>query len=325
MGRIGTWSLVAGVAALAVAATVDAVRGGADGPRAEPPAPAETEPIETDEPWSLGAVEELETGDARGALLVADASCEVRELELPGLVVRRQGRPVCAFTTSPGGWIGPEPRVLAPGAELVARCRDGAVEVFAQGWRRVARFPGCAPAWTPDGRLAFLRDGELVVASPCDERWSCEETLVGRDALARLFGRAPWAFRAPVLREVAWLSRRTVAAIVRDPALERDAIAVLRGAELVGGLPFVYERLAGLRASPRGSFAAARVNDRALVLVNREGKFVGTTFRGARAVTWSPDERWSAFATGEGVYVVPASRPNRPVLLRLDAVDVAWR
>jgi hypothetical protein len=329
VGRIGTWLLVVGVAGLGVAATVDAVRGGPDAPESEPPATTETDPAEDEEPaperWSRRAVAELEAGGARGALLVANADCEVTELELPSLVASRQGRPACGFTISPGGWIGAEPRVLAPGAEVIARPREEFVELFGDGSRLLARVTGTGPAWTPDGRLTVLRDGGLVAVSPCDEEWSCEEEILSRGELARLFGRNPWSFRAPVLVEAAWLSRGTYAALVRDAELRQSAIAVLRGADLVGGPPFVYDELEALRASPRGGFAAARVGERGLVVVDGRGSFVGTTFRAASAIAWSPDDVWTAYATAEGVWLVRAGRGNRPLLLSLEAVDVAWR
>ena len=331
MGRTGTWLLVAAVAALGIAATVDAVRGGGGEAQADEPAAPETEPNgEAEQPpplsrWPRWAVGELESGGARGALLVANGDCEVTVLELPALVASRQGRPACAFTTSPGAWIGSEPRVVAPGAELVARPREEVVELVGDGSQLLARVAGTGPAWTPDGRLTVLRGGELIAVSPCDEDWSCEERVMTPDALARLFGRNPWSFREPVLTAVAWLSRDTYAALVRDGEQELSAIAVLRGAELVGGPPFVYENLESLRASPQGSFAATRVGERGLVVVDGKGNFVGTTFRAASGIAWSPDERWTAYATGDGVYVVRTGRGNRPILLPLDAVDVAWR
>lgn len=333
MGRIGTWLLVAAVAGIGVAATVDALRGGPD----EPPAEAAETTAEASEPvadgaplpsrWPRRAAAFLEEGGARGALLVADAECAVTELELPALLVSRQGRPACAFTTSPGGWIAAAPRVLAPGAEVIARCGedDAETEILGDGSQLLARVDGCEPAWTPDGRLAVLRDGGLVVVSPCDEAWSCEETVLDRAGLADIFGRNPWSFRAPELTAVAWLSRATYAALVRDPEQGLSAIAVLNGSDLVGGPPFVYEDLQSLRASPQGSFAATRVGERGLVVVDSTGSFVGTTFRAASGIAWSPDERWTAYATAEGVWVVRTGRGNRPLLLPLSAVDVAWR
>jgi hypothetical protein len=332
VGRIRTWLLVVGVVGLGIAATVDAVRGGPAAPErdGETTEAVETGPtVETPAPqrWSRRARAELEAGGARGALLVANADCEVTEVEIPSLVVSRQGRPACAFSISPGPWIGAEPRVVAPGAEIVARCRDDgeAVELFGDGSTLLARVAGCAPAWTPDGRLGVLRDGGLVVVSPCDETWSCEEELLDRAGLGRLFGRNPWSFREPRLTAVAWLSPESYAALVRDDEQGVSAIAVLRGDELVGGPPFVYDELETLRASPRGGFAATRVGERGLVVVDAHGSFVGTTFRAASGIAWSPDETWSAYATAEGVWLVRTERGNRPLLLPFEAVDVAWR
>ena len=179
MGRIGTWLLVVAVAALGIAATVDALRGGeaAPGPEAAETTNAEPDPLaDVDEQpagWSRRAAAALEEGGARGALLVADADCAVTVLEIPSLLVSRQGRPACGFTTSPGGWIGADPRVVAPGAEVIARGGEGdaETEIFGDGSQLLARVAGCGPAWTPDGRLSVLRDGVLVAVSSCDAEW----------------------------------------------------------------------------------------------------------------------------------------------------------
>lgn len=329
MNRAVTWLLLLAVSGIALAAAVDALRGedaGAEEP--EPPAATEAVTVEVSverDRWRLRAIEELEQGGARGALLVADEECNVVEVALPSLVERRQHRPVCAFSTTPRGWFAPDPRVVAPGGEMVARCVEGVVELYAGGPELVASVPGCSPAWSPHGLLSVIRDGTLVVVRPCRNRWDCEEALVGPAELDRLLGRDPWGFEAPQLRQVAWLSRTTFAALVRDPELGQDAIVVLRGDELVGGPPFAYEELGGLRASPRGGFAAARIGERGLVVVNGEGSYVGTTFRTAHAIAWSPDERWTAFATGDGVYLVRREGGSRPLLLPYESVDVAWR
>ena len=45
----------------------------------------------------------------------------------------------------------------------------------------------------------------------------------------------------------------------------------------------------------------------------------------ARAVTWSPDERWTALAASDGVWVFPSERPRGPVIrIPLDARDLDW-
>jgi hypothetical protein len=45
----------------------------------------------------------------------------------------------------------------------------------------------------------------------------------------------------------------------------------------------------------------------------------------ARAVAWSPDERWTALATDASVYVYPTDRPDELVVrIPLMVRDLAW-
>jgi hypothetical protein len=59
----------------------------------------------------------------------------------------------------------------------------------------------------------------------------------------------------------------------------------------------------------------------------RDGHAVGVPDRvpTARAVAWSPDERWTALATDTSVYVYPTSRPDELVVrIPLAVHDLAW-
>jgi len=50
-----------------------------------------------------------------------------------------------------------------------------------------------------------------------------------------------------------------------------------------------------------------------------------TAVRSPQAVAWSPDERWTALATGHSVYVFASEPPNAPVIrVPLAVRDLDW-
>ena len=306
-----SWLLAAAIAALVVAAAVDALLGGEPEARAPaPPPPQRT--TETDE-----LVDALRERRIAGALLYADERCAVHVLLLPSLEDRLvQGEEACGFRSPASSGAG------------VAECAAGIVEVRdATGLTR--RTPGCAPAWKPNGVLTVVRDGELVELDLRGRtRRLVSRVLVSRRHLARDLTGPPWAFLDPRIREAAWLSDDLAAVVVSDPALERDdVLALYRGRRLIGAPPFPYERLSGLRVSPRGSFVAARVGlpPGGLVLVDRRAELVAIPFRVARAITWSPDEAWTAVASPDTIFIwETGERAVRFVALPIRARDVLW-
>ena len=330
MGRTGTWLLVAAVGVLAVAATVDAVRGRGGEQASEPPATT-TEPARRRGPegeaWRRSAGERLRVRGVRGELLWVDAECRLSALALPALAdVASVRGSACEFTTSPGGTFAANRLVVSPNGRATASCTGGEVEVRGPA-DALMGFRGCAPAWTPDGRLTLVRDGGLVaVPARCVDEGTCARPVLSRADLRRVFGRVPWELREPVLKEVAWLSEETYAAIVSDRATRQDLIAVMRGRSLVTAPPFGYDLLTDLRASPRGTYAAALINRRALVFVDNRGRYQASGLRSAHAVTWSPDEQWTAAATDEGIYVYEtATRAAELIRLPIIASDLVWR
>jgi hypothetical protein len=306
-----SWLLAAAVAALVVAAVVDALVGSEPAARpSEPTPPART--TENDE--LARALRERGIG---GSLVYTDEDCEVHELRLPPLVDREVSvEASCTFAA-------PSPR-----RGIEAECDAGVVEV-STAVAPVGRTRGCAPAWTPSGALTIVRDGELVevdvggTVRPLPTR-----VLVSRGDLARDLTGPPWAIPHPAIREAAWLADDLVALVVSDPAIERDDVLVLyRGRRFVGAPPFPYERLSALRVSPRGSFVAARVGlqPSGLVVVDRRGELIAIPFRVARAITWSPDERWTAVASPDTIFIwETGERAVRFVPLPIRARDVAW-
>jgi hypothetical protein len=88
-----------------------------------------------------------------------------------------------------------------------------------------------------------------------------------------------------------------------------------------------YEDLGALRLSPSGGFVAAQIADPGgVVVVDRDGAPVRPLVRHGSALAWSPDERWIAEATEEGIYVFPADGGTpRVYVLPIVARDLVWR
>jgi hypothetical protein len=331
LGRTGTSLLAAAVAVLAAAALVDAVVGGRSGGDPGPPAPP-PEQRET----GAGGDDFLDDERVVGRVLYVDEACRVRALDLPE--ARRRTTPdrrACEFTSSPGGVLGFDGVVVAPEGRYAAVCRSDRVALLASRGgggdadpvegSLLASWPGCAPAWRPRGSLTLVRDGEVVdvgvpgaVAEP--------RVVLSRADLARAFAGPPWHLRDARAREIAWLDETRLAAVVRDGDGGDDLLALFREGRVVGTTPSPYSALSGLRASPRGSYVAARIGDAsALVLLDREGEFVPTPLRG-HAITWSQDELWTAVAAREAIYVFATEgRANRFARIPIAARDVFWR
>ena len=330
MGRTGTWLVAVGVSVLAAIAAIDALVGsGGSDPGAATSAAAERQ----SEDVALAA-EALRAQSVYGTLLYADLACAVHALPLADVARAGSdaraptGEEACMFATSPGGSFSLGEAAPRPGSDLRAVCARGEVVVGTEDGSVVARAPGCAPAWKPDGDLTAVHGGELVdvAFTPRGVVARPPRVLVGRADIRRVFTGPPWGFAAPAVREAAWLDDERVALIVGDRVTGEDALAVFAGRRLVGGPPFPYEELARLRPSPRGTYVAARVEEPGgIVIVDRRGELVSFPFRGARAVAWSPDEVWTAAATRDSVYIfATGERPSRFARLPIAARDLAW-
>jgi hypothetical protein len=86
-------------------------------------------------------------------------------------------------------------------------------------------------------------------------------------------------------------------------------------------------RLDHLQVSPRGSYVAARVVGSGLIVLGADGRPVAMPpFTAPRSITWSPDERWTAVATENSVFVFrTAAGEARVRRLPVHAYDLAWR
>lgn len=83
-----------------------------------------------------------------------------------------------------------------------------------------------------------------------------------------------------------------------------------------------------IRPSPGGRYYALLGSDPLGAQVfMRDGHAAGVPDRipTARAVAWSPDERWTALATEDAVYVFPSEAPYDPMVrVPLAVHDLDW-
>jgi hypothetical protein len=264
---------------------------------------------------TLGAAAALREGGASGVLTYAGEDCRLEALTLPDL--RPHPAPpgrACTLarleTLRFGRPVGDPQRVL------VARCRSGRVELAEVGGPVVARAPGCAPAWRPDGTLTAVRDGEVASLFPA-------RVLLSRGDLVRELGPRGWPGTDFSVEEIAWLDGATLAAVVRTPR-DQAVLALFRSGRLVARPSLATTSIEALRVSPRRSFVTARSSRGALV-VDREGRRIRLPV-GVTAVAWSPDEQWIAATRSEEIAFFPFEEPSsRGISLPIAARDLVWR
>jgi hypothetical protein len=317
MGRRVTWIVVTGVAAVAVAASVEALRGEPEArlsPTTSPRRPAAASPPPVLPISGREEVRGLLETRARGVLYVGDRNCRLRTLLLPAAEWRSEpDQPVpCRFTVDAEGGVHPDDVRIDPRAQLRADCHESGVDVFDPDGFALASFRGaCAPAWRPDGSLSFVRDGELVLAPGLRD----ERLLLSQGDVTRALG------PGSRLLEAAWLDDVTYAAAVRRG--RETALAIFRGDELAAPPSFSSPRIDGLRAT--GRFVAARTGTSgpAVTFISRAGREI-LTVEGGQSVSWSPGGTVAAVAAGAAiVFVDPARRDLEP--LALVATDLEWR
>jgi hypothetical protein len=261
---------------------------------------------------TIGAAAALREAGLRGVLTYSDEDCRLHALTLPDLTghpasSERRCRLTGVVRLRFGRPVGDPQRIL------VARCRDGRVEVSELGGRLLGRAPGCFPAWRPDGTLTAVRTGELVSLFPT-------RVLLSRDDLAR---ELEGDFE---IVEATWLSRTTLAAVVRatPPSSAPTVLAVFRGRRLVERPVAFGASMSGLRVSPDGHFVAAR-SSRGAVVLDRKGRRAPVP-AGVGALSWSPDGAWAAGTRGDEIVFFPSGEPSAAgIPVPLAARDLLWR
>jgi hypothetical protein len=247
-----------------------------------------------------------------GRLFVTDGDCRLRALSLPALSWEDEPRASpapCRFGLTLNEAPIDERVALQAQGVLGAYCEGNDLEVYTVGAGRETIFAdACGPAWMPDGRLTFIRAGELY-AGDVD---GGERLLVSREGLREMFG------RPAALEEVTWLDNRRFWAVVRSGG---SAIAALLTTDrLVSSPRFTTQTIEGLRVSGSGMVAAR--TDQGVVFFDTGGRRA-LTFPHGQAVAWAPGELIAAVATpSEILFVAPVS--EEIVTVPLAVRDLEW-
>jgi hypothetical protein len=286
MGRVPNWLILGAIGALIALAAADALRStGGTEPRSEP---------------------RPTRADLEGLLLFADTDCSVTAFRLPHLTSEEPPR-----RADCGG------AVWSHDATLVAECRDAQTAVHNADGELVRRVRGCSPAWRADGSVGVLSDGALVLARSV---FRPIVLMTRMDLHAHL---ADVVERPETYDFVAfdWIGTTRFAAVVRGGRLEEQILLVFTtdgGLELsVSGLGRL---VSSVRVSPLGNYLTLTTNtpERGFTALTREGERVLLPrVPNARALAWSPDERWVALATATATFV--ALTGSREVVARLPA------
>jgi hypothetical protein len=323
MRSLATWAVVGALVLLGLFAARDTLRSDEAAPAAAPPAGEERSEPPSNSARPLRIVSrdrlahELRLLGAEGVLYLTDADCRRSLLTLPEL-----------RWTTPQGLPGPNcPRGTRPvvderfGIEASQVDAD-VIEVRAEDWR--LRFQGISPAFTPAGRLTFLRGGRLwewtVQCPPAAER-TIFRGFRSLERCPRPVGGTPGR-----LREVVWLNSGEFAAVAGGDYY--STLLAVRDAKTTTVFRAIGARMGALQASPTGRYVAVRI-DRDLATFDVAGRRPVLLPPGAdgplRAVAWSPDDRFGVVASVRAVHVYPMNAPWKGVTIPVTAVAVEWR
>jgi hypothetical protein len=290
MRRWPTWLVVGALVALGAFALADAIR------------PSR---------GSIGvSLQAPRASGLQGTLIVAGPDCSVSALRLPTLVEQEPPQqPDCGgIAWSADGTIS-------------ARCVRGTTTFGHTADGLLFRLRGCAPAWRPNGDVSVVRDGNLVVAP----RHGGPRVYISRNAISsQISGQLPNS-TSYELAEVQWLDQSTFAAILSGRQPWQRAVAVFGQGALERVVPEFGQRISSLTASPHGNLGFAHNQPgREFVMLTRAGKEVPLPrIANARAIAWSPDERWVALMTPTTTFI--ARTGTRQVVRQIpvggDALD----
>lgn len=309
MGKRGTALLVAAVVGLAVAAGVDALRGG-DEPMGGRATSTSVDRANTVSPAQKLASRQI-TGVIYFTVRVRPGQCALRSLTLPSLeATRAVDVGSCRFATSAGGRI-------AAGDPCPGNI------VWVPSPTRPMLLEGCAPAWKPDGTLTFVRRGRVVEMMNACTRPDPVDCLRG----------VPMRNRpGQEIRELAWLDAERLAVLTAGRG-ELTLVSVYEAGRRLAGPAFSSSGLSYLRPfGPRRAFVRrGRPPEGAIFFsidereVAFENDLPGFLVDG-QALAVSPDGAWVA-STRAGVvhiYRLGDRRPVDPIRLAIDAVDLGW-
>jgi hypothetical protein len=357
MAKLSTWLVVIAVVAVGIAAGVSSfLTNEGEGPSshtsAEDGAGEPSERLGAEEAARLrteATARTLGEEGIVGTLYFLDDGCRLQGVRLPDLTPSRAPRlTACRFSVVSAGRPSAEQVVWEPDGRLAAVCQEGRTQVFdprsgsaARAGQRVLTVDGCAPAWTPAGRLTVVRRGELARHDvACNESArACGRVILSHDELVAAFRaeRGLRSLRSPAIRMVAWLSETAFVAILRGEnpdGARRDLVALFEGDRLADVAPLRRPRLSLLRVSPRRTYVAVGANRAGMWVLHADGKSLSVERfppwsppapTDVNAIAWSPDERWTAVASRSAVYVYRSTETSgRFIGLPIAARDLEW-
>jgi hypothetical protein len=323
MGGRGTWLVGIAVAAIAVAAIVDAVRGGDAQPTAASE-PAATTATST-EPRS--GARPVAGGVPTGVLYYTDEDCTLKAARLPTLLgVGAPGWHACRFVLAPDATsVSAPPSGWDPVGDFLFRVDKGWVIVTSNNEPFGERVAGTAAAWRPDGSLTYVADGAV-------REWPSGRVLLSQDDLAEAVRAHPDVpDRGHVLpvtvRELGWLDDRHAVVILEGliSGPRQSLLAIFEGHRLVSMHFEDGARLSELRVSPRGGFIGLRARDAFLLLNGRGDTLPAPLLIGYRSIAWSSDDGWIAAATANETVIFRTGEQSIERRLPLVARDLDWR
>jgi hypothetical protein len=336
MRRWPTWLLVGALVALGSVAVADALRGDRTKVVPRPRTPATVALITRNEPASSGL---------SGVLYYSNAEddCRLDGLSLPDLGNAPPPKlRSCRFSLSRDGQAAfPDDAEWSPQGGMYAREDDNMIELGSSASHQALHFPGSAPAFKPDGTFTYVRENEVVEWTTSCPRGSRLFTLPGDNATARCRrvvlstgdlrrARIGGEGSGPLIpKDLAWLSDTRLVTVVGDAGISghREHLSVIDGGRVVGATISEFGEGMRVEASPHGNFFTAWYGDSLVTIRDRNGDLVTfPTIPRVRALTWSPDERWTAVATEHSVFVFRTNTSEASVRrLPIMAYDLAWR
>jgi hypothetical protein len=336
MRRWPTRLLVGALVALGSVAVADALRGDRTKVVPRPRTPATVALITRNEPAASGL---------SGVLYYSNTEddCRLDGLSLPDLGNAPPPKlRSCRFSLSRDGQAAfPDDAEWSPQGGMYAREDDNMIELGSSASHQALHFPGSAPAFKPDGTFTYVRENEVVEWTTSCPRGSRLFTLPGDNATARCRrivlstgdlrrARIGGEGSGPLIpKDLAWLSGTRLVTVVGDAGISghREHLSVIDGGRVVGATISEFGEGMRVEASPHGNFLTAWYGDSLVTIRDRNGDLVTfPTIPRVRALTWSPDERWTAVATEHSVFVFRTNTEEARVRrLPIKAYELAWR
>jgi hypothetical protein len=336
MRRWPTWLLVGALVALGSVAVADALRGDRTKVVPRPRTPATVALITRNEPAASGL---------SGVLYYSNAEddCRLDGLSLPDLGNAPPPKlRSCRFSLSRDGQAAfPDDAEWSPQGGMYAREDDNMIELGSSASHQALHFPGSAPAFKPDGTFTYVRENEVVEWTTSCPRGSRLFTLPGDNATARCRrvvlstgdlrrARIGGEGSGPLIpKDLAWLSDTRLVTVVGDAGISghREHLSVIDSGRVVGATISEFGEGMRVEASPHGNFFTAWYGDSLVTIRDRNGDLVTfPTIPRVRALTWSPDERWTTVATEHSVFVFRTNTSEASVRrLPIVAYELAWR